>query len=74
MIHINQLRAILRANQPFDCKVWKRNGEIAEYRNVVCTSTYFEKGSANLKFINSGQIRKVPILFIWEVNDEEIYI
>lgn len=74
MLHINQLRAILRAHQPFDCKVWKANGEIAVYTNVVAISTYFKNGTANLKFLNSGQIRKVPVLFIFEVNDEEIYI
>ena len=74
MLHISQLRAILRAQKPFDCKVWKANGEIAVYTNVVCTSTFFEKGTANLKFINSDQIRKVNVLLIWEVNDEEIYI
>lgn len=74
MLHINQLRAILRAHQPFSCKVWKSNGDILIYNNVVCTSTFFENGTANLKFLNSGQIRKVPVIFIWEVNDEEIYI
>lgn len=74
MVHINQLRAILRAHQPFSCKVWKKNGEVAVYDNVVCTSTFFENGTANLKFINSGQIRKVPVICIWEVNDEEVYI
>ena len=24
MLHVNQLRAILRAHEPFDCKVWKK--------------------------------------------------
>lgn len=74
MLHVNQLRAILRAHEPFDCKVWKTNGEIAVYSNVVATSTFFENGTVNLKFINSGQIRKVQVIFIFEINDEEIYI
>lgn len=74
MLHINQLRAILRAHEPFDCKVWKKSGEIAVYSNVVATSSFFENGTVNLKFINSGQIRKVPVIFIFEINDEEIYI
>ena len=74
MLHVNQLRAILRAHEPFDCKVWKKNGEIAVYSNVVATSSFFENGTVNLKFINSGQIRTVPVIFIFEINDEEIYI
>lgn len=74
MLHINQLRAILKSQQPFSCKVWKSNGDVLSYNNVVATSTFFENDTVNLKFIDSGVIRKARIICIWEVNDEEIFI
>ena len=74
MIHISIVREILKGGKPFSCKVWKKNAEILIYNNVVCTSTNFEKNTANLKFIESGEIRKVRIISIFEINDEEIHI
>ena len=74
MLHINVVRKVLAEQKPFSCRVWKKNGEISVYNNVVATSTYFENNTVNLKFIDSGQIRKLPILFMFELNDEEIFI
>lgn len=75
MIHINVLRKILQKNNiPFNCKVWKSDGEILIYNNVVCTSTNFHRNTANLKFLESGEIRKTRIVSIFEFNDEEIIL
>ncbi len=74
MIHISIVRKILKEGKPFSCKVWKKNGEILAYNNVVCTSTFFEKNSANLLFIESREVRKVRLITIFEINDEEIHI
>lgn len=74
MLHISQVRKILLSKKPFDCKVWKKNGEILNYKNVVCTSTYFRNDTATLLFINSRQIRTVIIVSIFEINDEEVFI
>ena len=76
MMHINALREALNNNNniPFSCGVWKANGEKMYCRNVVCTSTYFEKDSANLLFIDSREVRKVRIKAFFEYNDQEIYL
>jgi hypothetical protein len=75
MIHTSILRKILRDGKPFNCKVWKiGTGEILSYNNVVCTSSNFERNTANLLFVESRQIRKVRVICIFEINDEEIYI
>lgn len=75
MIHTSLLRKILRDNVPFNCKVWKiSTGEILTYNNVVCTSSNFERNTANLLFVESREVRKVRIICIFEVNDVEIYI
>jgi hypothetical protein len=75
MIHINLVHKFLADPKiPFDCKVWKSNGDILHYKNVVCTSTFFAENSATLLFTESRQIRKVRIISIFEINDIEIFI
>lgn len=74
MLHIKVVRKILAEQKPFSCRVWKKNGEIAAYNNVVATSTFFKNDTANLMFIDSRQVRTVPLLCMFEVNDEEVYI
>jgi hypothetical protein len=74
MIHINTARKMILSHQPFSCVLWKSNGEILRYNNVVCTSSYFHNNTVNVKFINSGSVRKIRIINIFEINDIEIYI
>lgn len=75
MIHISVVRKILRDGKPFNCKVWKgTTGEILTYNNVVCTSTNFERNTANFIFVESREVRKTRMISIFEINDEEIYI
>ncbi len=75
MIHINAVRKILQNNKtPFSCKVWKKNGEILVYNDVVCSSSNFARNTANLLFTESRQMRRIRIVCLFEINDEEIYI
>ena len=74
MIHISQLRKILTEKKPFSCRVWTASGEIMSCKEVVCTSTYHKGKTANLLFIESREVRKVRVICIFEVNDNEIYI
>lgn len=75
MIHISTVHKILRDNStPFSCKVWKANGDILKYNDVVCTSSHHASNTATLLFTESRQIRKVRVVSMFEINDEEIYI
>lgn len=74
MIHIKIVRDILKQGEPFNCLVWKKNGEIMVCNNVVCTSSNFQRNTANLIFVESREVRKVRIISIFEVNDEEVII
>ena len=73
MIHISTLRKTLNSKKEFNCKVWTSKGEILICNKVVCTSNY-HKGTANLLFTESREVRKVRVICIFELNDEEIYI
>lgn len=74
MIHIKHVRKILNEHDPVNLKFWKRNGDIVEANNVVCTSSYFENDTVNLKFMNSEEFRKIRVLSIFELNGEEVCI
>ncbi len=73
MLYINELRNILNSKKEFNCRVWLSTGEIMVCNKVVCTSNY-HKGTANLLFTESREVRKVRVICIFEINDEEIYI
>ena len=74
MLHLAQARKIIESGEPFDVSFWKRNGEIVDARNVVCTSSYFHGNTFNFKWLDSSQFRKVKALLIFNVNGEEIYL
>ena len=74
MIHINDVRRILRDGKPFNCRVWKKNGSIMNCKNVVCSSSNYSRSTANLIFTDSDQIRKIRVIAIFEVNDEEVIL
>ena len=72
MIHIANARKILNEHNPVNLKFWKANGEIVEAKNVVCTSSFFKNDTVNLKFLNSGEFRKIRVSTIFELNSEEV--
>lgn len=74
MIHISAARKIIESKEPFSCRCWNKNGEILSYNDVVCTSSFFANNTVNVKFITSGEIRKMRIITLFEINDEEIYL
>jgi hypothetical protein len=74
MLHLSDARKIIESGEPFDLSFWKRNGEIVNARNVVCLSSYFHGRTFNIKFLNSGEIRKIRAVLIFNVNGEEIFV
>jgi len=74
MLHLAQARKIIESGEPFDVSFWKRNGEIVEATNVVCTSSYFHGNTFNFKWLESEEFRKVKALLIFNINGEEIFV
>lgn len=74
MIHVSTLIKTLREGKEFSCRVWTSKGEIMVCDKVVCTSSNFKNFTANLLFVESREVRKVKVICIFELNDEEIYI
>jgi len=74
MLHLATARKMLESGQPCNICFWKRNGEIVRADNVVCTSSYFRGNTFNLKWINSGEIRKIKAVLIFSINNEEVFV
>lgn len=74
MIHQTVVYKMLRSGGSFDIKFWKKDGSIVVAENVVCTSSHFRGDTVNFKFLNSGQIRKVKMSTIFEINGMEIFL
>ena len=74
MLNIAQARKIIDSKQPFDVSFWKQNGEIVHAKDVVCTSSNFERNTINIKYMVSGEIRKIKALLVFNINGEEVYL
>lgn len=73
MIHISQLHKIVERGE-FSVKFVKTNGELVSGKRVICSSFHSEGSTINLKFLESGQIRKVRRCTITEINGEEVVL
>jgi len=74
MIHLSQVKEAIEKDKTFSIKFIKSStGEIIEIKEATCTST-FHKGTANIKIISSGEIRKIKFISIIEYNGKEVCI
>ena len=74
MLHLAQARIIIESKEPINISFWKKNGEIVHAKNVVCTSSYFHKSTFNFKWLDSEEFRNVKALYIFRINDEEVFV
>jgi hypothetical protein len=73
-LHISQARAILDRGNPVDLVVVKKNGSLMEAKNVISLRYDFYKGTRNIKFLASGEIRLIHDCCIIQLNDFEVYL
>ncbi len=65
---------MLQAGAPVDISLWKSNGEIQHYRNVVPLWYDFYKGIRRIKLLDSREIRTVRDVCIFEINGMEVFV
>jgi hypothetical protein len=74
-IHITTVREMLKSGQAVSLKFWRLDdAEIITANNVICTSGYHHGNTINIKFLNSGQFRKIRVITVFEINDMEVFI
>lgn len=74
LIHINDTRKLLNTKEPVNLKCWTSKGEVMECNNVVMTSSFFRGNSFNIRFLASGEIRKIKTVCLFEINDKEVFL
>lgn len=77
-IHINealQLLDIARdSRQRVNVSAWDSKGNVIEYRGWLVSSSSWRKGWHRLVNPTNNEIRTVPDIFIFNVNDHQIYL
>lgn len=59
---------MLSAGEPVDIRLWTKKGEIQSYKNCISLSFDFYGGTRHIKLLDSGQIRCVRDVCIFEIN------
>lgn len=72
MIHAGALH-LLTDKRNFSIKYFTSKGDLVEGDKCICTSWHSSGHTLNLKFCESGQIRKVTRSLIIEFNGEEVF-
>lgn len=74
MLHLSDARKIIESGDPFSVSFIKKDGELVHANNVVCTSSYHNGNTFNLKFLDSNEFRKIKAVLIINISGEEIYL
>ena len=59
---------------PFDFTYIALSGEVIEGKNVVCISVDPKTKTRRLKFLDSGQVRKIHDVLLTSINDTRIIV
>ena len=73
-IHISTARKMLLQPEPVDLVVLTAKGELREYKQVVGLKAQHYSGTRNIKFLQSGQIRKIRDCLILRINGLEVFL
>lgn len=73
-VHISTMQKILQARDPISLTIWTKKGEIQHYPKCVSLHYDFCSGTRNIKMLDSGQIRKVRDVCIFQINGMEVFM
>ena len=77
-MHFNEMLHLLAIaeehRQTFNIKAWRSDGEIIEYKGWLVHHDYWRGGYVKLRNPVSRQIRQIPEIFIFEINNHQVYL
>lgn len=76
-IHFTTMLHMLSAGDPVDLWVWKSDGSILQLGRCIGLpnrAATRHNGCQNFKFLASGQIRKIRLVCIFRINDQEVFL
>ena len=59
---------------PFSFRYIKKNGDILDAKNVVCTSANVKKKTHTVKFLDSGEVRTIHDVLLISIDDTRIIV
>jgi hypothetical protein len=71
MIHISEVHRIVERGE-FSLRFVATTGEVIEAKRCICSSFHSDGRTMNIKFCDSGQIRKVRRCTIISINQQEV--
>lgn len=75
MLHISQIHKLVEpAGTEFSVKFTAKEGNEVVVQKAVCTSFHSKGRTMNIKFLPSGEIRKIRRITITEFNREEVVL
>lgn len=78
VIHFNEMLHLLaiaeERRQTVNVKAWKLDGHIVEYRGWLVHHDYWKGGFVSLRNPVNKQIRRIPQIFIFEINNHKVYL
>lgn len=73
-VHLSTAVRMLESPDPVDITVLTRKGELRHYERVVGLKRQHYSGTRNIKFLNSGEIRKIRDCLLLEINGMEVFM
>lgn len=73
-IHISTAQAMMLRPDPVDLVVFKSDGSLVHYPNVISLRFDFYKGTRTIKFLRSNEIRTVRDVCISRINGLEVFL
>ena len=75
VIHLKDAIRLLESGIPCTIRLWKlANGDILTYSNVVGNGSHWRGGLHRVRFLDSGEIRTVRDVCMFEINNLKIYL
>lgn len=75
MLHISQINKLVEpAGTEFSLKFTAKKGNQVFAQKVVCTSFHSSGRTMNIKFLTSGEIRKIRRCTITQFNGQEVVL
>ena len=73
-IHISTAQQMMLRPDPVDLVVWKSDGSLLYYNNVISLKFDFYKGTRRIKFLRSNEIRTIRDVCISKINGLEVFL
>lgn len=77
-MHFNEMLHLLsiaeERRQTVNIRAWSEDGHIKEYRGWLVHHDYWKGGYVRLRNPVNNQIRTLPQIFIFEINNYHVYL